>query len=82
MKDRYKKAGTFQEFLATAQEYENLWLEIYERARLPEEARKAAASGSGDWHLLASSPVSVRAAYPTSSIWASCTAKMLRRKNS
>lgn len=53
MKDRYQKAGTFQEFLATVQEYENLWLQIYERARLPEEARKAAASVSGDWHLLA-----------------------------
>ena len=35
MKDRYQKAETFQEFLATVQVFQGLWRQIYERARLP-----------------------------------------------
>lgn len=52
MKERFQQAETFQEFLGTVQANEGLWHQIYERAQLPEEAREAAESVSGRWHLL------------------------------
>jgi len=52
MRDRYQKAETFQEFLATVQEHQNLWHQIYERAELSQEAHDAARSIPGCWHLL------------------------------
>ena len=53
MRERYQEAETFQEFLATVQEHQNLWRQIYERAQLPPEAREAAGLISGRWHFLA-----------------------------
>jgi len=53
MKDRYQKAETFTEFLATVQEHQNLWHQIYERAQLPPETREAAGLIPGRWHFLA-----------------------------
>jgi hypothetical protein len=52
MKDRYQEAETFQEFLATVQEHQNLWHQIYERAQLPPEAQEAAGLIPGSWHFL------------------------------
>lgn len=53
MKDRYQKAENFQDFLATVQVHQDLWHQIYERARLSQEAREAAGSIPGRWHFLA-----------------------------
>ena len=53
MKDRYQKAETFQEFLATVQVHQDLWRQIYDRARIPAEAQEAAGSIAGRWHFLA-----------------------------
>ena len=52
MKDRFLKAETFTDFLETVQAHQTLWQQIYERARLPQEAREAAESLPGRWHFL------------------------------
>jgi hypothetical protein len=52
MKERFEGADTFQEFLRTVQAHEALWHQIFERARLPPEARQAAEEIKGRWHLL------------------------------
>ena len=52
MKDRFEAAETFQDFLSTVQAHQNLWHQIYERARLPEETGDLAVSIPGRWSLL------------------------------
>jgi hypothetical protein len=52
MRDRFQKAETFREFLDSVQVHQNLWYQIYERARLPQEALDAAGWISGRWHFL------------------------------
>ena len=52
MRERFQSAVTFREFLGTVQSRETLWHQIYERAKLPEDIREAAASISGTWHFL------------------------------
>ena len=52
MRDRYQKAETFQEFLATVQAHRTLWNQLSEGAQLSQEAREAAGSILGQWHLL------------------------------
>jgi len=52
MKDRFHKAETFSDFLETVQVHQDLWRQLYERARLPKEAKETAGFLPGRWHLL------------------------------
>jgi hypothetical protein len=50
--DRYQQGETFAEFLPSVTAHENLWNQIYERAKLPQDILDSAASVRGQWHLL------------------------------
>ena len=52
MKDRFQKAETFSDFLETVQVHQDLWRQLYERARLPQEAKETAEFLPGRWHFL------------------------------
>lgn len=52
MKDRFEQGMTFGEFLESATSNQDLWLQIYERARVPTDTLDAARSLPGRWRLL------------------------------
>jgi hypothetical protein len=52
MNERFYQGQSFSEFLTSVRSHQDLWHEIYKRARLPAEARAVAASVSGSWHFL------------------------------
>lgn len=52
MKERYQKAETFPEFLASVQSHVDLWRHLSERARLPAETEEAIRTIKGTWRFL------------------------------
>jgi hypothetical protein len=52
VRDRYRTAETFPEFLGTVQAHQDLWRQIYERAFIPEDVVETVEAIPGRWHLL------------------------------
>jgi hypothetical protein len=52
MRDRYRNAETFHEFLVTVEAHQDLWRQIYERALIPPDIKKRLEAISGRWHFL------------------------------
>lgn len=52
-RERFEKALTFGEYLATVEKNRELWHAVHERARLPADIVEAARRHPGGWHLLA-----------------------------
>ena len=51
-KKRFQEGKTFREFLESVRVHGRLWHQIYERAQLPPEVKRAARSVSGQWNFL------------------------------
>jgi hypothetical protein len=52
MRERYRQARTFTEFLEGVEANRQLWHQIYSRARIPREIEDAGLSLPGRWNLL------------------------------
>jgi len=52
-KERFQAAPTFEEYLEGVEKNRDLWHDVYERVRLPEDLTAEARSVPGSWHLLA-----------------------------
>ena len=52
MRDRFRNAETFREFLSNAQGHQDLWRQIYARACIPEDLEGRIEAISGHWHFL------------------------------
>lgn len=50
---RFHSAPTFEEYLESVERNRDLWHEVFERARLPEDVVTAARRLPGGWHLVA-----------------------------
>ena len=53
IRSRFMAAPTFEEYLESVEKNRDLWRGLYERARVPDDLRDAAAEMPGRWHLLA-----------------------------
>jgi hypothetical protein len=52
MRDRFEQAMTFEEFLEGAHYHRDLWRQLFDRARVPQDLLAAARSIRGRWRLL------------------------------
>jgi len=52
-KERFESAATFEEYLDRVEKNRELWHDVYNRVRLPEELIHAARAIAGGWHLVA-----------------------------
>lgn len=52
-KERFERAPTFEEYLETVRKNRELWHDVYERIRLPEELVEDSRGVPGGWHLVA-----------------------------
>ena len=52
-KQRFEGAPTFPEYLDTVEKNREMWHDVYQRVRLPEEVVAEASQMPGGWHLVA-----------------------------
>jgi len=52
MQKHYRRALEFSEYLETVQKNRELWHQVYERARVPEQALKELENSARNWHFL------------------------------
>ncbi|MDA0327471.1 MAG: thioredoxin family protein [Gemmatimonadetes bacterium] len=52
-RERFERAATFQQYLESVQKNRELWHDVYERVRLPDDLVDQARRVLGGWHLVA-----------------------------